>query len=268
MGRPLVIAHRGYSDRAPENTLAAFRLGWENGADGVECDVYMTKDGHVVCIHDYDTGRVASEKLRIADTEWRELSVLDVGIWKDSAWEGERIPLLKKALCEGPPDLLWVVEIKCGDEIVEPLLTAIEENGSATWERIVVISFNEEPLIELKRRRPLVKAYWLSELKESGSGSYSPSIEDIVSKVEILGVDGFGGQSGPGISQELNQSLRERGLELNVWTVDEEMEAIRMADIGATSITTNDPKRILNALSKSGLGGCQSSSGRDASRKH
>ena len=243
-----MIAHRGYSDLAPENTLAAFRLGWESGADGVECDVHLTKDGQVICIHDYDTERLAGERVEIAKADWEELKSLDVGSWKGPVWKGERIPLLKDALIEGPEDLLWVVEIKCGDEIVQPLLEAIGKVGPAIWERIIVISFNDEPLAELKRLRPSIKAYWLSELTEEENGSFSPSVEDIVAKVESLGVDGFGGESGQGISPGLSQALKESNLELNVWTVNGEREALRMARVGVTSITTNDPQRIMNAL--------------------
>ena len=77
-----------------------------------------------------------------------------------------------------------------------------------------------------------------------------PSVDRIVAKVESLGVDGFGGQSGQGISQELSRALKKSDLELNVWTVNDEKEAIRMAHFGVTSITTNDPKRILDALSE------------------
>ena len=250
MDSPLVIAHRGYSDRAPENTLAAFRMGWESGADGLECDVHLTKDGQVVCIHDYDTDRVAGENLEIANTDWKDLRSLDVGSWKDSIWKGEGIPLLKDALIEGPKDLLWVVEIKCGEEIVVPLLALIDKIEPAIWERIIVISFNEEPLVELKRLRPSIKAYWLSELNEDEGGSFSPSVESIVVKVESLGVDGFGGQSGQGISKKLSRALKDSEFEFNVWTVNDEKEALRMAEIGVTSITTNDPHRIIDALSR------------------
>ncbi len=250
MDHPLVIAHRGYSDRAPENTLAAFRLGWESGADGIECDVHLTKDGQVVCIHDYDTKLVAGKNLEIAKHEWGDLRSLDVGSWKDPAWKGEGIPLLKDALIGGPNDLLWVVEIKCGDEIVEPLLEAIDEIGPAICGRIIVISFNDGPLLRLKQLRPTIKAYWLSELNEGEGGLFVPSVDSIVAKVESLGVDGFGGQSGRGISQELSRALKKSELELNVWTVNDEKEAIRMAHVGVTSITTNDPKRILDALSE------------------
>ena len=108
MDRPLAIAHRGYSDRGPENKLTAYRLGWNSGADGIECDVYLTKDGQLVCIHDNDTKRVAGKNLEIAKHEWEDLHSLDVGLWKDPAWKGERIPLLRDDLIEGPNDLLWV----------------------------------------------------------------------------------------------------------------------------------------------------------------
>ena len=248
MDRPLVIAHRGYSDRGPENTLTAYKLGWNSGADGIECDVHLTKDGQLVCIHDYDTKRVAGKNLEIAKHEWEDLHSLDVGSWKDLAWKGEGIPLLKDALIEGPNDLLWVVEIKCGEESVEPLLAAIDEIGLVIWERITVISFNDDPLARLKQLRPSNKAYWLFELNEGEGGLFVPSVDRIVAKVKSLGVDGFGGQSGHGMSQELSRALKKSELELNVSTVNDDKEAIRMAHLGVTSITTNDPKRILDAL--------------------
>ena len=151
---------------------------------------------------------------------------------KDPAWKGEGIPLLKDVLIEGPNDLLWVVEIKCGEEIVEPLLAARDEIGLVIWERITVISFNDEPPARLKQLRPSIKAYWLSELNVGEGGLFVPSVDRIVSKVKSLGVDGFGVQSGHGISQELSRALKKSELELNVWTVNDEKEAIRMAHLG------------------------------------
>lgn len=244
---PLVIAHRGFSSRAPENTLAAFRLGWESGADGVECDVHLTADGEVVCIHDFDTERISNRSLAIADSNWSDLRPLDVGSWKGEPWKGESIPLLSEAMASGPSRLIWVVEIKCGPEIVAPMLSAIDSTGH-DWSRVIVISFEKDALRELKTQRPGVKAYWLSDLKEQGDGSFSPSIEQIVQTVEALQVEGFGGQSGRGISMELNEALKEKRCELNVWTVDNPEEALRMRSIGVTSVTTNDPQMILDTF--------------------
>ena len=70
---PRIIAHRGASHDAPENTLAAFRLAWEQGADGVEGDYYLTKDGEVVCIHDATTGRTGDRDLKVASSTLAEL---------------------------------------------------------------------------------------------------------------------------------------------------------------------------------------------------
>ncbi len=244
---PLVIAHRGYSSVAPENTLSAFRLGWEAGADGIECDVHLTADGEVVCIHDFDTDRVGDQSCEIAETDWETLRSIDVGAWKGEKWRGEPIPKLSDAIAASPEPLLWIVEVKCGPEIVPPLLDVID--GSGRDERsYVVISFNRDSLVELKRVRPSVKAYWLSHFKEISEGVFEPSVETVLDTVESLGVDGFGGESGAGISRLLTESLTRRGWELNVWTVDDPTEALRMRAIGATSVTTNDPARIREAL--------------------
>lgn len=246
-GNPLVIAHRGFSSRAPENTLAAFKLGWESGADGVECDVHLTDDCQVVCIHDDDTKRVSGQDVEIATMTWADLKGLDVGGWKGEEWVGEPIPLLKDAMQASPSSLIWVVEIKCGPEIVAPLIDAVESSGH-DWGRVVVISFIKESLVELKAQRPSVTAYWLSYLKEQPDGSFKPSIAEILRTVEALKLDGFGGQSGRGISAELAAALKGASLDLNVWTVDDPEEGRRMREIGVTSVTTNEPKTIIEAL--------------------
>ena len=84
----------------------------------------------------------------------------------------------------------------------------------------------------MKQLRSSIKTYWLSELNEGEGGLFVPSVDRIVSKVKSLGVDGFGVQSGHGISQELSRALKKSELELNVWTVNDEKEAIRMAHLG------------------------------------
>src|SRR5687768_9550612 len=93
-----IIAHRGASHDAPENTLAAFKLAIEQGADGFEADFYLAKDGRVVCLHDPDTKRVAGKKLLVREASFAELRALDVGIWKGPQWKGERLPTLEEVL--------------------------------------------------------------------------------------------------------------------------------------------------------------------------
>lgn len=209
----------------------------------------MTADRKVVCIHDEDTERVSGQRRIVAETSWDELSRLNVGSWKRKGFAGEPIPLLKEAIAAGPRSLIWVVEIKCGPEIVEPLLDAIDATGH-DGSRIVVISFVKESLQALKSKRPGLKAYWLSYLKEGADGLFAPSVIEIVETVKALDSDGFGGQSGKGITAELSQALREENLDLNVWTVDDPAEARQMKAIGVTSITTNDPAKILESIGR------------------
>src|SRR6266568_4785071 len=109
--RPIVLGHRGASAEAPENTLAAFRLAVEQGADGVELDVWRCRSGEVVVHHDVDTARVAGVAHRLGSTRWDELRRLDVGSWKGQRFAGERIPLLAEVL-EALPSAVVNVELK------------------------------------------------------------------------------------------------------------------------------------------------------------
>ncbi len=84
----LIIAHRGASHDAPENTLSAFKLAIEQGADAFEADFYLTRDNHIVCFHDKDTERITGRKLSITETPFDELRRMDVGNWKGAAVEG------------------------------------------------------------------------------------------------------------------------------------------------------------------------------------
>ena len=97
---PMIVAHRGASASAPENTLASFRMGFVEGADRIEGDFRITADGRVVCIHDETTARTAgeSESLVVKDTEYSRLNALDVGSWKGPRFKDERIVSLEEVL--------------------------------------------------------------------------------------------------------------------------------------------------------------------------
>ncbi|TWU26080.1 glycerophosphodiester phosphodiesterase family protein [Bythopirellula polymerisocia] len=90
----LLVAHRGASADAPENTLSSFQLAWEEGADAIEGDFYLTSDNQIVCIHDDTTERVSGVDLDVASATLEELRKLDVGSWKERKYINERIPTL------------------------------------------------------------------------------------------------------------------------------------------------------------------------------
>jgi glycerophosphoryl diester phosphodiesterase len=122
-----IVAHRGFSARAPENTLAAFELGWKNQTDACELDVYLTVDGKTVVIHDKDTKRTAGVNLDVAKSTQAELTAIDVGTWKGKEWAKEKIPTLEQALATMPKGKQrFFIEIKCGAEIVPELKRILE----------------------------------------------------------------------------------------------------------------------------------------------
>ena len=97
-----IIAHRGASFDAPENTLSSFRLAWEQGADGIEGDFMLTSDGQIACFHDLDGQRLAGDPLVVKNSTLAKLQALDVGRWKGDRWRGERIPTLRDVLAIVP----------------------------------------------------------------------------------------------------------------------------------------------------------------------
>src|SRR5689334_1007095 len=121
-GMPVIIGHRGASHDAPENTLAAIRLGYEQGADFVEVDLRLTADKQIVLLHDADTKRTTSVEGKVTERTVKELQTLDAGSFKDAKWKGEKIPTLKEALAVIPRGRGMFLELKSGPEIVPPLV--------------------------------------------------------------------------------------------------------------------------------------------------
>ncbi|MHC4243623.1 MAG: glycerophosphodiester phosphodiesterase family protein, partial [Planctomycetota bacterium] len=136
-----IIAHRGASYLAPENTMASVMLGWEKGAD-VEVDVHLSKDNRILVIHDSSTKRTGKIDLIVKETEHRELRKLDVGIFKADKFAGEQIPFLADIIETIPTGRKLYVEIKCGKEVLPILEKLITESGKMS--QIVIIGFDLE----------------------------------------------------------------------------------------------------------------------------
>lgn len=162
--RPRIIAHRGSSATAPENTLAAFRLALDEEANGIEGDFRLSADGRIVCLHDASTRRTTGRDLAVAAAPLEELRELDAGGWKHPRFAGERIPILGEVLALLPRDKFLFLEIKCGTEIVAPLAEALAEER-ARAERIVLIAFDPAVIHACRRALPQHPAHWLSRLE-------------------------------------------------------------------------------------------------------
>ena len=163
---PLIIAHRGASAVAPENTLAAVRTAWEMDADAVEVDVHRTADGRAVVIHDARTRRTTGVDLRVAASTLAQLQALDAGSFKDAHWERERIPALREVLAAVPPGRRIVLELKAGPALLTPLaedLAAAWDGGALRPAQVVLIAFDRELAVLAKARLPPVTVLWLGD---------------------------------------------------------------------------------------------------------
>ncbi len=239
MATPLFIAHRGASEEAPENTLPAFQLAWQQGVDGIEGDFHLTRDGIIVCIHDPTTQRTAGKNLLVAETTLAELQQLDVGAWKGERWQGARIPTIDEVLATVPEGKRIFIEIKGGQAILPPLKVALAESGLAP-EQIAIISLEAAVIAEAKRQLPHIKALWVTNFTtDEKRGTLSPSVEEIVATLKYIGGDGVDCCSHPAIDQPFIQTLRKAHKEIHIWTVNEVRTAKQYQKLGVDSVTSN-----------------------------
>ncbi len=233
--RPLVLGHRGASEDAPENTLAAFRLAVEQGADGVELDVWRCRSGEVVVLHDEDARRVAGSPLRVRETTLPELRALDVGAWKGPRFRGERIPLLREVL-EALPGALVNVELKSGGRdvrLAEAVARDIARAGAAG--RVIVSSFDFRLVSAFRLAAPAVPVGLLFEGRHPWRlrtalaarllrvAAVHPALE-LVTPARVA-------------------RWRRRRLGVNVWTVDAPADVERLVALGVDALVTNAPGR-------------------------
>lgn len=235
---PLIIAHRGASHDAPENTLAAFRLAWEQGADGIEGDWRLTKDARLVCIHDENMKRTAGDPRRVSELTFDQIRELDVGAWRGEQFRGERAPLLAEVLATVPDGKLVFIELKDGPEIV-PVLKQDLDALTFNREQIVVIAFDATTIVECKCLLPELRCHWLTSF-DNRPGEPSPAAAEVNQIVKQAGPDGVGFQGSTEIITPAYLSAARVG-EFHVWTIDNPTDAAYFERIGAFGITSNRP---------------------------
>lgn len=234
-----IIAHRGASYIAPENTVASAKKAWEVGADAVEIDIYYTKDERIMVMHDGSAKRTTGVDVVLANAESDSIRMLDAGSWKGAGYAGEKIPFLDEITATVPSGKKLYIEIKCGPEVLSALKKAIDDSGIK--ERIVIIGFGFDTVAEAKKLMPGIPAYWLTGTqKNADTGAFDPLDIALVEKVKSAGLDGFDVHFG-GLTQEFADAVHKAGLGLYAWTVDDPLEAKRLVSLGVDGITTNRP---------------------------
>lgn len=244
-----IIAHRGASHDAPENTLPAVRLAWDRRTDAVEIDIFQTREGRIVAIHDKDTARVSGRAGLVADRTLAQLQLLDVGAWKGERWKGVRIPTLEAVLATVPPGKTLVVEIKCSRTVLPALERVLDASGKR--DQVMLIAFDYDTISSAKRSMPDRPAYWLYGFSSEEAERYGVRQPgDLVQRVERAGLDGLDVRHSGVWVEELIQTLRSRGKALYVYTVNEANQARRLRNIGVKGITTDRPGYLREALSE------------------
>jgi glycerophosphoryl diester phosphodiesterase len=242
---PLVVAHRGASHDAPENTLPAFNLAWSQGADAIEGDFHLSSDGKILCIHDRNTKRVTGKQLVVKKTPLADLQSLDVGVWKGEKWKGTTASSLSDVLACVPKGKRIFLEVKCGPEIVPTMLKDIKASGLAD-EQVTIIAFDTKVIEHFKKQNPAYQVYWLTSFKNQGS--LNPGTDTILKTLKRINADGVSTKADPRITSDFIRTVKQAGYSYHVWTINEPTDAKHFEKLGVDSITTNRPAYIRSAL--------------------
>lgn len=237
-----IIAHRGSSYAAPENTLASNKLAWKQKADAVELDIYLTNDGRIMVMHDGSTARTTGVNFAISKTNSMLLRELDAGSWKGAKYTNERIPFIEEIFKEMPRHGNLYIEIKCGVEVLPALQQAIKLSRKAKQMRI--IGFNLDVMTACNKLMPEIPTYWLAS--NNPATPYGPKLVEMAKERGLDGLD----LHFSGVDQAIADAVKAAGMKLYVWTVDDAAEAKRLATLGVAGITTNRPDFLRKELGR------------------
>lgn len=245
-----IVAHRGESLIAPENTLESFTLAWARGAVCIEGDFHLSKDGEIICMHDDNPLRTCGVDRPVSAMALAEIKALDAGVRKDEVWKYTRVPTLREVLETMPEYGEIYIELKSVGPIVDAL-KAVFASGPWRPEQLTFIAFDEATICEVKKLFPAHKAYWLTcnwtgDWQNHGEAELSP--KELAARLQELGVDGVDICATDFLTREYGDALHAANLGFHVWTVDDPAQAKRMVEIGVDSITTNRAKVIATEL--------------------
>jgi glycerophosphoryl diester phosphodiesterase len=254
---PFVVAHRGASAERPEHTLAAYELALRQGAEGVECDVRLTRDGHLVCVHDRRVDRTSNGAGLVSEMTLEQLRAFDYGAWHES-WrpdgtQGDTGLLTLEGLVRLVLDWRRPVKIfietkhpvRYGSLVENKVLALLHRFGiaspaSADWSRAVVMSFSAAAVWRIRRAAPMLPTVLLGDTSRYLGGSAATTVGATA--------------VGPSIQTlrehpELVDRAAAQGRATYCWTVDDHEDIRYCRDLGVAWIATNHPGRTKGWLS-------------------
>jgi glycerophosphoryl diester phosphodiesterase len=251
--RPLVIAHRGFSTAAPENTLPAFRLALDAEADLVELDFRQSRDGELVVLHDATLDRTTDavirwqqERIRVADRDWAELQTLEVAPSHPLGLSQVRLPRLAEAIEAIRPGAVPLIERKAG-----PAADVVDLLRQRGWiNHVVLQAFDWEFLRDVHRLEPGQVLGALGPPPASGPGPRSDADEELTAAhldtIQLLGARYVGWNRR--VSRERVQDAHRRGLKVWIYTINDPAEARELLARGVDGVITDNPARLWKTL--------------------
>jgi glycerophosphoryl diester phosphodiesterase len=227
---PLIIAHRGESVEAPENTLSAINLAWQRGADGVEIDVHLTRDNQIVVIHNSRTRIISGKSLSIKSQTLGKLKSFDVGRKIVDKWYAERIPTLEEVLSTVHPDKYLFIEIKCGLEIVPQLKQVLKQTKLDT-NQIKIIGFGLKKMTAIKKNFAEYEVL-LNRRISLAKVIYRKSYWDnFIIKLKKSALDGVNLSYTKSLNTKMVEKLRLNNLKIFIWTVNTPKKALHLINL-------------------------------------
>ena len=240
----MVIAHRGFSGAAPENTLAAFQKAIDVGSDMLELDVHFSMDREVVVIHDETLERTTNGRGQVVDLALKELKKLDAGFRFGPQFSGERIPTLKEVLELAKGKILVNIEIKNPahgryfiSELADRAWQEVKKAGMV--HQVIFSAFNPAALERIREKTPrsrvalLYHKPWESPREVTGGDSYA-----------ILNLRNIH------LTKNKIAKIHQAGMQVNVYTVNPVEEMEQFVQWGVDGIITNHPDRLIKILQK------------------
>ncbi len=244
MGRTWVVGHRGASGHAPENTVAAFRRAVELGAAFIETDLHLSRDAHLVCIHDSTLERTTNITGAVKDLTLADLKGLDAGSWHSPQFAGERIPTLEEVLTFAREnDIVFFLEVKQESAwgIEHGLVAALRDAQEAA--RAVILSFSPGVLRNVRRLdNTLMTGLLFDALPKGGHDA-------IIERAQEIGARQLAPR-GDIVTPELIEHAHRIDLQVVCWTVNQPQDMRALIAAGVDGIMTDYPDRLVATLNE------------------
>jgi glycerophosphoryl diester phosphodiesterase len=231
-----VCAHRGASGRAPENTLAAFRLAMEMSAEMCELDVQQTADDRLVVVHDDTLDRTTGAKGNVWEMTLAELQRVDAGVWFDKNFAGEKLPALEQvmALARGKMNLNIEVKMHGHERDVAALVVATIRREKFA-DQCVITSFDWRIINQIKKNAPDLQVGYIFGWKEFSVEVFDGPVDLLSAHYSLIDADFL-------------ERARAAGKKVHVWTVNYQWLMRRLIKLGVDGIITNYPERLREVI--------------------